>query len=81
MRLILKTRARDAGYTDADLVRITPHSLRAGCTATLAQASVHQRDIMKHSRHGSQAVMRTYIRAAGVEEAFTSGALWRRKDP
>jgi len=42
---------------------------------------VHERDIMKHSRHGSQAVMRTYIRAAGVEEAFTSGALWRRKDP
>ncbi len=81
VRLILKTRARDAGYTDADLVRITPHSLRAGCITTLAQASVHERDIMKHSRHASQAVMRTYIRAAGVEEAFTSGALWRRKDP
>ncbi len=42
---------------------------------------MHERDIMKHSRHGSQVVMRTYIRAAGVEEAFTSGALWRRKDP
>jgi len=81
VRLILKTRAREAGYTDADLVRITLHSLRAGCITTLAQASVHERDIMKHSRHASQAVMRTYIRAAGVEEAFTSGALWRRKDP
>ena len=42
---------------------------------------MHERDIMKHSRHGSQAVMRAYIRAAGVEEAFTSGALWRRNDP
>jgi len=41
---------------------------------------VHERDIMQHSRHGSQAVMRSYIRAAGVKEAFTSGALWRRKD-
>ena len=81
MRLILTARARDAGYTEADLARITPHSMRAGYITTLAQASVHERDIMKHSRHGSQAVMRTYICAAGVEEAFTSGVLWRRKDP
>ena len=81
MRLILNARARDACYTEADLARITPHSLRAGCITTLAQASVHERNIMKHSRHGSQAVMRTYIRAAGVEEAFTSWAFWRRKDP
>ena len=80
VRLILKGRARDAGFKAADLVRITPHSLRAGCITTLAQASVHERDIMKHSRHGSQAVMRTYIRAAGAEEAFTSAPLWRRKD-
>jgi hypothetical protein len=35
---------------------------------------------MRHSRHDSQAVMRGYIRAAAAEEAFTSGALWRRKD-
>ena len=59
MRLILKTRARDARCTAAELAGITPHSLRAGRTTTLAQASVHERDIMKHSRHGSQAVMRT----------------------
>jgi len=80
IRLILKERARQAGYRGQELARITPHSLRAGCITTLAQASVHERDIMQHSRHGSQAVMRSYIRAAGVEEAFTSGALWRRKD-
>ena len=30
--------------------------------------------------HDSQTVMRGYIRAAVTEEAFTSGALWRRKD-
>jgi integrase len=81
VRLILKERAWEAGYRGEELARITPHSLRAGCITTLAQASVHERDIMKHSRHGSQAVMRTYIRAAAVEEAFTSGALWRRKEP
>ena len=81
VRLILKERAWEAGYRGEELDRITPHSLRAGCITTLAQASVHERDIMKHSRHGSQAVMRSYIRAAAVEEAFTSGALWRRKEP
>ncbi len=80
VRLILKERAWEAGYRDAALARISPHSLRAGCITTLAQASVPERDIMQHSRHGSQAVMRTYIRAAAVEEAFTSGALWRRTD-
>jgi hypothetical protein len=41
----------------------------------------HERDIMKHSSHGSQAVMRTYNRAAGIKEALTSAALWRRKEP
>jgi hypothetical protein len=80
VRLILKERAWEAGFRDAALVRITPHSLRAGCITTLAQASVHERDIMQHSRHGSQTVVRSYIRAAAAEEAFTSGALWRRKD-
>jgi integrase len=77
VRLILKERAWEAGYRGAELARITPHSLRAGCITTLAQASVHERDIMQHSRHGSQTVMRGYIRAAATEEAFTSGALWR----
>ena len=80
VRLILKQRAWEAGYRDAALARISPHSLRAGCITTLAHASVHERDIMRHSRHASQTVMRGYIRAAATEEAFTSGALWRRKD-
>jgi hypothetical protein len=68
LRLILKERAWEAGYRDAALARIT----------TLARANVHEREIMRHSRHDSQTVMRT-IRAAS-EEAFTSGALWRRED-
>jgi integrase len=80
VRLILKDRAWQAGYRGEALDRITPHSLRAGCITTLAQASVHERDIMQHSRHGSQAVMRGYIRAAATPEAFASGALWRCKE-
>lgn len=78
VRLILKQRAEDAGYRGAALARITPHSLRAGCITALAQASIHERDIMQHSRHGSQTVMRGYIRAAATEDAFTSASLWRR---
>jgi integrase len=80
LRLILKERAWEAGYRGPALARITPHSLRAGCITTLAQASVHERDIMRHSRHDSQTVMRTYIRVAATQEVFTFGALWRRKD-
>jgi integrase len=81
VRLILKERAWQAGYRGAELARITPHSLRAGCITTLAQASVHERDIMQHSRHTSQTVMRGYIRAAAREDAFISVALWHRKKP
>ena len=80
LRLILKERAWETGVSPDMLARITPHSLRAGCITTLAQASIHERDIMTHSRHGSTTVMRGYIRAAAAPEAFTSGALWRPKD-
>jgi integrase len=80
VRLILKERAWEAGYRGVDLDRITPHSLRAGCITTLAQASVHERDIMAHSRHGSQAAMRGYIRAACATDSAISSALWRGVD-
>ena len=79
VRLILQERAWEAGYRGADLARLTPHSLRAGCITALAQASVHERDIMQHSRHASQTVMRGYIRAAATDPPV-SAALWRRKD-
>jgi integrase len=79
-RLILKARAEEAGYRGEDLARITPHSLRAGCITALAQASVHERDIMKHARHGSQTVMRGYIRAAITETEFVSLALWSQRE-
>ena len=56
------------------LVRARGQVVRGGipCITTLARASVHERDIMRHSRHD--------VRAAAAEEAFTSGALWRHKD-
>lgn len=78
VRIILQRRVEDAGFRGEALARITPHSLRSGCITTLARASVHERDIMKHSRHGSATVMRGYIRSSLAPEAFTSGALWGR---
>jgi integrase len=80
VRLILEQRAEAAGYAGDHLARITPHSLRAGCITQLARASVHERDIMKHSRHGSATVMRGYIRAAHAELEATSAALWLHDD-
>jgi len=81
VRLILEQRAEAAGYRGEQLARITPHSLRAGCITQLARASVHERDIMRHSRHGSSTVMRSYIRAAHAELDATSTALWDRQEP
>ena len=80
VRLILKRRAWDAGHRDAGFASIMPRGLWAGCITTLAHASMRERDIMKHSRHGNQAVMRGYIRAAGDEEAFTSAVVWRQRE-
>ena len=76
----MEQRAEVAGYADDHLARITPHSLRAGCITQLARARVHERDIMKHSRHGSATVMRGYIRAAYTELEATSAALWEREE-
>jgi integrase len=78
VRLILKERAWEAGYRGEALARISPHSLRAGCITALAAAAVHERDIMRHSRHASQSVMRGYIRGAIGGDGFTSAVLWRR---
>lgn len=79
VRTILHRRAAAAGYDAAALARLSAHSLRAGCITALAQANVHERDIMAHSRHASQTVMRGYIRATATGDAFTSRALWQRE--
>ena len=75
VRLILRARAAAAGLSDAVLATLSPHSLRAGCITTLAEARVHERDIMAHSRHASQGVMRGYIRAS-AGGGLPAAALW-----
>jgi hypothetical protein len=42
------------------------HSLRAGCATEAASRGVEERDIGRHTRHRSIAVLRGYIRAGTV---------------
>jgi integrase len=60
--LIVKWRAAAAGL---DPAVYSGHSLRAGMI-TSAAAGALDRDIQRHSRHKSQAVMQRYIRPASV---------------
>lgn len=59
--LVVKRTAKAAGY---DPVDYAAHSLRAGLATAAAEADVLERDIMRHGRWRSTAVMRRYIRGA-----------------
>jgi integrase len=59
--LVVKRAAAAAGL---DPAQFAGHSLRAGLITSAAEADVHERDIMRQSRHKSIPVMRRYIRGA-----------------
>jgi site-specific recombinase XerD len=59
--LVVKRTAAAAGL---DPAQFAGHSLRAGLITSAAEADVHERDIMRQSRHKSIPVMRRYIRGA-----------------
>ena len=54
-----------------DPAEIGAHSLRAGLITSAVAADVHERDVMRHSRHRSVHVFRSYIRGL---EAFDRNA-------
>jgi hypothetical protein len=56
---MVKRRALAAGLPAADFAA---HSLRAGFATTAARRGVSEREIMRHGRWKTQAVMRGYIR-------------------
>jgi hypothetical protein len=58
------TAARNAG-----------HRLRTGLITSAAEADVLERDIMRHSRHKSVAVMRKYIRGATLFQSNAAAAV------
>ena len=55
---------RSAGRVGLDPENLAAHSLRAGMITSAAEVGVHERDIMRHSRHKSIPVMRRYIEDA-----------------
>ena len=66
--LIVKRRAVAAGVDPAGY---SAHSLRAGCATEAAARGVEERDIGRHTRHRSIAVLRGYIRSG---TAFVNNA-------
>jgi integrase len=69
---IVKRCAEAAGL---DPAQFAGHSLRAGLITSAAEADVHERDIMRQSRHKSIPVMRRYIRGATLFRDNAAGAV------
>ena len=57
---------RLAALIGRDVTTIGAHSLRAGLITSAARNGAHERDIMRHSRHRSIHVFRSYIRDVGL---------------
>jgi site-specific recombinase XerD len=60
---------RLAALIGRDVATIGAHSLRAGLITQAVRNGAHERDVMRHSRHRSVAMLRTYIRGLDVFEA------------
>lgn len=60
---LIRRRARQAGLTHID--QYSSHSLRAGFVTTAKDRGLDEGDIMRHTRHKSITVMRTYDRTTG----------------
>jgi hypothetical protein len=70
--LVVKRTFAAAGF---DPAQYAAHSLRAGLITSAAEADVHERDLMRHSRHKSIPVMRRYIRGATLFRDNAAGAV------
>ena len=83
LRHILRTRTaaafagEDATALAARLLRLSPHSLRAGLITAAAAHGAPEHAIQVSSRHASPAVLRSYIRPA---DAFSAGVGTYLKD-
>jgi integrase len=61
--LILKRCVGHAGFAPEEF---SGHSLRAGFATSAAAAGAHERDIMQHTRHKSEQMVRRYIRKGSL---------------
>lgn len=69
---IVKSRCEAAGL---DPESYSGHSLRSGMITSAAEAGVPQWQIAQHSRHKSDAVLRTYIRPVERQKNAVNGAI------
>ena len=67
--LILKRCVGHAGFAPEE---ISGHSLRAGFATSAAAAGANERDIMRHTRHKSEQMVRRYIRKGSLSEGIWS---------
>jgi integrase len=58
-----------------DVGRIGAHSLRAGLITQAVTNGAHERDVMRHSRHKSVAVFRSYVRGLAVFDANAAASV------
>ena len=73
VRQILLKRATAAGITGTRMEPISPHGLRAGFITTAYANGVPDEEIMGHTRHRSQAVMRKYVRRSKLSRSSPAG--------
>lgn len=62
---ILKDLAKRAGLDEADVLRISGHSLRAGHITTAYEKKIPEHAIQRQSRHQDVKTLRRYNRVAG----------------
>lgn len=72
-RSVARIVQRAAERAGLDPAKYAGHSLRAGFITSAAEADIGERDIMRHSRHKSIPVMRSYVREASVWRANAAG--------
>jgi len=75
VRQILTKRAAAAGIKGTLLEPVTPHGMRAGFVITANRNGVPDEEIMRHTRHRSLTMMRSYVRRAKLGMASPSDKL------
>jgi integrase len=75
VRRILAYRVEMAGLVIAGFDRLSAHALRVGFITEAYAKGVRDEDIMRHTRHRTQSVMRGYVQRAGLVSDSPAGML------
>jgi integrase len=75
IRHILAQRAAMAGLVIEGFDRLSAHALRVGFITEAYARGVRDEDIMRHTRHRTQSVMRGYVQRAGLVSDSPAGLI------